>query len=53
MNDLLAAIRQEIETSLTQRQRMVLVALALNDVPIDVLAERLDTHPGRPLQGVA
>ncbi len=46
MNDLLAAIRQEIETSLTQRQRMVLVALALNDVPIDVLAERLDTTRG-------
>lgn len=46
MNDLLAAIREEIETSLTPRQREVLVALALNDVPIDVLAERLGTTRG-------
>jgi RNA polymerase sigma-70 factor (ECF subfamily) len=46
MNDLLAAIRQEIESSLTPRQREVLVALALNEVPIDVLAERLDTTRG-------
>ncbi len=46
MNELLAAIRQEIETSLTPRQREVLVALALNEVPIDVLAERLDTTRG-------
>jgi RNA polymerase sigma-70 factor (ECF subfamily) len=46
MNDLLAAIREEIESSLTPRQREVLVALALNEVPIDVLAERLDTTRG-------
>ena len=46
MNDLLAAIREEIETSLTPIQREVLVALALNDVPIDVLAERLGTTRG-------
>src|SRR5690242_2603573 len=46
MNDLLAAIRQEIESSLTPRQREVLVALALNEVPIDVLAERLETTRG-------
>jgi RNA polymerase sigma-70 factor (ECF subfamily) len=46
MNDLLAAIRQEIETSLTPRQREVLVALALNEVPIDVLAERMETTRG-------
>jgi RNA polymerase sigma-70 factor (ECF subfamily) len=46
MNDLLAAIRQEIESSLTARQREVLVALALNEVPIDVLAERLETTRG-------
>jgi RNA polymerase sigma-70 factor (ECF subfamily) len=46
MNDLLAAIREEIEASLTQRQRKVFVALALNEVPIDVLAERLDTTRG-------
>ena len=46
MNELLAAIRQEIEWSLTPRQREVLVALALNEVPIDVLAERLGTTRG-------
>jgi RNA polymerase sigma-70 factor, ECF subfamily len=46
MTDLLVAIREEIERSLTPRQREVLVALALNEVPIDVLAERLDTTRG-------
>jgi RNA polymerase sigma-70 factor, ECF subfamily len=46
MNDLLAAIRQEIESSLTPLQREVLIALALNEVPIDVLAERLETTRG-------
>jgi RNA polymerase sigma-70 factor (ECF subfamily) len=46
MNDLLAAIREEIGTSLTPRQREVLVALALNEVPIDVLAERLGATRG-------
>jgi RNA polymerase sigma-70 factor (ECF subfamily) len=46
MNDLLAAIREEIELSLTPHQRQVLVALALNEVPIDVLAERLETTRG-------
>jgi RNA polymerase sigma-70 factor, ECF subfamily len=44
--DLLAAIRQEIESSLSPRQREVLVALALNEVPIDVLAGRLNTTRG-------
>ena len=44
--DLLAAIRQEIESSLSPRQREVLIALALNEVPIDVLAERLNTTRG-------
>ena len=31
---------------LTPHQRRVLIALTLNDVPIDVLAERLDTTRG-------
>lgn len=44
--ELLAAIRDAIATELTDHQRDVLVALALNDVPIDVLAERLDTTRG-------
>ena len=46
MTDLLAAIRQEIESSLTAHQREVLVALALNEVPIDVLADRLGSTRG-------
>src|SRR3954471_12257911 len=44
--DLLAAIREEVESSLSPRQREVFVALALNEVPIDVLAERLNTTRG-------
>ena len=43
---LLTAIQEGIETALTPRQRTVLVALALNGVPIDVLAERLETTRG-------
>src|SRR3954471_6166610 len=39
--ELFAALREEIEHSLSDRQREVLVAVALNGVPIDVLAERL------------
>ncbi|MBS1880752.1 MAG: sigma-70 family RNA polymerase sigma factor [Actinobacteria bacterium] len=44
--ELFAAIREEVERSLGPRQREVLVAVALNDVPIDVLAERLDSTRG-------
>jgi RNA polymerase sigma-70 factor (ECF subfamily) len=44
--DLLAALRLEIERVLTPHQRQVLVAIALNEVPIDVLAERLRTTRG-------
>jgi RNA polymerase sigma-70 factor (ECF subfamily) len=43
---LLTAIQEGIDTALTPRQRTVLVALALNGVPIDVLAERLGTTRG-------
>jgi RNA polymerase sigma-70 factor, ECF subfamily len=45
-SDLLAAVREEMDGSLTPHQREVLVALALNEVPIDVLAERLNTTRG-------
>jgi RNA polymerase sigma-70 factor (ECF subfamily) len=45
-NELLARILHLIDEVLTPRQRQVLVALALNDVPIDVLADRLDTTRG-------
>jgi len=44
--ELFAALREEIEHCLSPRQREVLVAVALNDVPIDVLAERLGTTRG-------
>ena len=44
--ELLADIARAIEEELTPHQREVLVALALNEVPIDVLAERLGTTRG-------
>lgn len=44
--ELIAALRGEIERSLSVHQREVLIAVALNDVPIDVLAERLGTTRG-------
>ena len=44
--ELLAALRKAIADVLTPHQRNVLVALALNGVPIDVLAERLGTNRG-------
>jgi RNA polymerase sigma-70 factor (ECF subfamily) len=44
--ELVAAVRAAIETALTPHQRRVLVALALNGVPIDVLADRLGTTRG-------
>jgi RNA polymerase sigma-70 factor, ECF subfamily len=44
--ELLGELKDAIETALTPHQRDVLVALALNGVPIDVLAERLETTRG-------
>ena len=44
--ELLQELQTGIEETLTPHQREVLVALALNDVPIDVLAERLNTTRG-------
>jgi RNA polymerase sigma-70 factor, ECF subfamily len=44
--ELLYAIQAGIADALTPHQRSVLVALALNEVPIDVLAERLQTTRG-------
>lgn len=40
------ALPEAIAEALSPRQREVLVAVALNDVPIDVLAERLETTRG-------
>jgi RNA polymerase sigma-70 factor, ECF subfamily len=42
----LRALRDAVETSLTPHQRDVFAALSLNGVPIDVLAERLNTTRG-------
>ena len=44
--ELLATLQAAIAEVLTPHQRRVLVALALNGVPIDVLAERLGTTRG-------
>jgi RNA polymerase sigma-70 factor, ECF subfamily len=44
--ELLRELQVGIDEALTSHQREVLVALTLNDVPIDVLAERLNTTRG-------
>ncbi len=44
--ELLSTLRAAIDEVLTPHQRRVLVALAVNGVPIDVLAERLETTRG-------
>jgi RNA polymerase sigma-70 factor (ECF subfamily) len=45
-SELLDTLQTAIDSVLTPHQRRVLVALALNGVPIDVLAERLNTNRG-------
>jgi RNA polymerase sigma-70 factor (ECF subfamily) len=45
-SELLTSVARAIDEVLTPQQRKVLVALALNDVPIDVLADRLGTTRG-------
>jgi len=44
--ELLAALRAAVDEELTPHQQRVFVALALNEVPVDVLAERLGTTRG-------
>jgi RNA polymerase sigma-70 factor, ECF subfamily len=44
--ELLARLQHAIHEILTPHQRQILVAVALNGVPIDVLAERLNTTRG-------
>jgi RNA polymerase sigma-70 factor, ECF subfamily len=44
--ELLTAVRRGIQEGLTPHQRLVLVSATLEGVPIDVLAERLDTTRG-------
>jgi RNA polymerase sigma-70 factor (ECF subfamily) len=46
MSELVDAIREAIADALTPHQRSVLIAITLNDVPIDVLADRLSTTRG-------
>jgi RNA polymerase sigma-70 factor (ECF subfamily) len=45
-NELFGELQQAISTELTPHQREVLVSTTLNGVPIDVLAERLNTTRG-------
>jgi RNA polymerase sigma-70 factor (ECF subfamily) len=45
-SELLTTLQSAIADVLTPHQRRVLIALALNGVPIDVLAERLNTNRG-------
>lgn len=45
-SELLGAIVEAIDSTLTAHQREVFTALALNGIPIDVLAERLTTTRG-------
>ena len=45
-SELLSTVQTAIREVLTPHQRRVLVALTLNEVPIDVLADRLDTTRG-------
>ena len=44
--ELLRALQRAVGEELTPHQRHVFTALALNEVPIDVLSERLDTTRG-------
>jgi RNA polymerase sigma-70 factor, ECF subfamily len=44
--ELLAALQRAVREALTPHQREVFTALALNEVPIDVLSERMDTTRG-------
>jgi RNA polymerase sigma-70 factor, ECF subfamily len=44
--ELLSSLRSAIASELSAQQREVLVAVALNDVPIDVLAQRLGKSRG-------
>jgi RNA polymerase sigma-70 factor (ECF subfamily) len=44
--EVLVALRRAVDEVLTPHQRAVFAALALNEVPVDVLAERLGTTRG-------
>ena len=40
----MAALRRAIEEDLTERQRQVFTAIAINEIPIDALADRLGSN---------
>jgi RNA polymerase sigma-70 factor, ECF subfamily len=42
--DLMSGLREAIETTLTDHQRRLFVAIVLNQVPLDALAAQLDTN---------
>ena len=44
--ELVAALRRAVQDRLTEHQRMIFQSAALDDVPIDVLAERLASSRG-------
>jgi RNA polymerase sigma-70 factor, ECF subfamily len=46
MSELLSAVGDAIGEELTPYERRILTAITLNDVPVDVLAERLNTTRG-------
>ena len=45
-DQLVVALRRAIDNHLTERQRLIFQSVAMDDVPIDVLAERLETSRG-------
>lgn len=45
-DQLLSALRRAVDEHLTERQRFVFQSVTMNDVPIDVLAERLGASRG-------
>jgi RNA polymerase sigma-70 factor (ECF subfamily) len=45
-DQLMAALERAIRERLTERQRMIFQSVTANDVPIDVLAERLASTRG-------
>ena len=42
----MAALHRAIDEQLTERQRLIFQSVTIDDVPIDVLAERLGTSRG-------
>lgn len=45
-DQLMSALRRAVDEHLTEKQRLVFQSVTMNDVPIDVLAERLGTSRG-------